>query len=253
MEDASRTLEQNWGSDRAFAIGLPVGPVGASAVLKTISRALTPSGPDLGELGGRLRYARHRARLTQQQAADRLGLAIHTIRRHELGQTQPSEHRLDELSRLYDVDSEWLRSGGAHNRPPGALAAPDQRAGIGLPSAPKAPLPAGRFVYICPRCGRRPLKPDELLAHLQGPFCVTPLDFDDAIAALAEARIDPQPWLNAIQRMRKEIDEVRREAKASKGAARRNLNAAADIMQAGMEKVRDAGAEKYEVPPDPSD
>jgi transcriptional regulator with XRE-family HTH domain len=49
-------------------------------------------------LGDRLRNARFRAGLSQEQLADRVGVTRLTIRNYELGRTSPSLDRLNELA-----------------------------------------------------------------------------------------------------------------------------------------------------------
>jgi transcriptional regulator with XRE-family HTH domain len=64
-------------------------------------------------IGHALAQARNAAEMTQEQAAESLGVNTETISRFERGHTLPPLGRLFELATLYDVPPETLVAGGA--------------------------------------------------------------------------------------------------------------------------------------------
>ena len=56
-----------------------------------------------------LKAARVNADLTQQEAADKLGVSKHTIVNWERGRTKPKKHTLMVLSMLYNIDIKNLK------------------------------------------------------------------------------------------------------------------------------------------------
>ena len=52
-------------------------------------------------LGTRLRQARKRAGMTQEETADALGIASHSVSMWETGRTRPDASRFEQISRLY--------------------------------------------------------------------------------------------------------------------------------------------------------
>ena len=59
-------------------------------------------------LPARLKIAREERGLTQEQAADRLNIAIGTLSGYERGYRGPSPEMLAKLADLYDVSTDWL-------------------------------------------------------------------------------------------------------------------------------------------------
>ena len=60
------------------------------------------------ELGGRLRDARRRAGLRQEQVAEAIGTHPVTISKYERGVQDPSTDLLSAMARLYQVSLDWL-------------------------------------------------------------------------------------------------------------------------------------------------
>ena len=59
-------------------------------------------------MGERLRHLRETKKLTQKQAADRVGIAISTLSGYELEEKHPSYFILMKLARLYNVTTDYL-------------------------------------------------------------------------------------------------------------------------------------------------
>ena len=68
------------------------------------------------ELGGRLKAARGRTALTQQNVADRLGVQTQTVWYWESGRSKPDHERLPHLAELYGVTTDWLLGGAVSAR-----------------------------------------------------------------------------------------------------------------------------------------
>lgn len=81
------------------------------------------------ELSERLRFARRRARLTQQQVADHFEMARPSVTQWEVGSSRPDQAKFVELSALFDVPLAWLMDGSGD--PP-----TDARAPSRVPAAP---------------------------------------------------------------------------------------------------------------------
>ncbi|CAH1661982.1 Putative phage repressor [Hyphomicrobiales bacterium] len=63
------------------------------------------------ELSDRIRLARERAGLTQEQVADAFGIRRNNISTWESGSTRPSSGRLPKLAKLLNTSVNWLLSG----------------------------------------------------------------------------------------------------------------------------------------------
>jgi len=61
--------------------------------------------------GKRLRQARNRKRLTQNQVANMLGIDFTTISKYENNKSQPDHEILRELASVYEVSLDWLLTG----------------------------------------------------------------------------------------------------------------------------------------------
>ena len=61
--------------------------------------------------GKRLKDARKRVELSQQEAADRIGIAKVSIGNYENNRREPKYEVIRLLANLYDVDINWLISG----------------------------------------------------------------------------------------------------------------------------------------------
>lgn len=61
--------------------------------------------------GARLKKARNRKQLTQEQVAKRLGIDFTTISKYENDKSQPDNEILQKLASLYDISVDWLLSG----------------------------------------------------------------------------------------------------------------------------------------------
>ena len=59
-------------------------------------------------MGERLRKLRKSKKLTQKQAADRIGIAISTLSGYEMEEKHPSYFILMKLARLYNVSVDYL-------------------------------------------------------------------------------------------------------------------------------------------------
>ena len=59
-------------------------------------------------LGNRLKKARENARLTQIQAAKKLGISNGTLSGYERNYRDPDTHVLEEMAKLYDVSVDYL-------------------------------------------------------------------------------------------------------------------------------------------------
>ena len=68
------------------------------------------------ELGGRLKAARGRTALTQQNVASRLGVQTQTVWYWESGRSRPDHDRLPLLAELYGVTTDWLLGGAVASR-----------------------------------------------------------------------------------------------------------------------------------------
>lgn len=60
----------------------------------------------------RIRKLRRILDLTQQEFADRLGIKRNTIANYESGRNEPIDAVISLICREFDVDEEWLRTGG---------------------------------------------------------------------------------------------------------------------------------------------
>lgn len=69
-------------------------------------------------VGKRIREVRKACNLTQQAFADQLGLKQNTIATYEIDKTIPSERTLSDISRVFQVDEGWLRTGEGEMFPP---------------------------------------------------------------------------------------------------------------------------------------
>lgn len=59
-------------------------------------------------MGGKLKKLRAEKRLTQQQVADRIGLAVSAISSYESGERYPSYSTLIKLATMYHVSCDYL-------------------------------------------------------------------------------------------------------------------------------------------------
>lgn len=59
-------------------------------------------------MGERLRKLRETKKLTQKQAADRIGIAVSTLSGYELEEKHPSYFILMKLARLFNVTTDYL-------------------------------------------------------------------------------------------------------------------------------------------------
>lgn len=59
----------------------------------------------------RIKKIRKELDLTQQKLADKLGVKRNTIAMYEMGKTTPSDQTLKSISREFNVNEEWLRTG----------------------------------------------------------------------------------------------------------------------------------------------
>lgn len=66
-------------------------------------------------LGERLRFAREQAKLDQAGVAEMVGVHPKSISKWENDRQEPSEEKLDQLSKLYEVETWWLRYGLSHD------------------------------------------------------------------------------------------------------------------------------------------
>ncbi|WP_454813817.1 XRE family transcriptional regulator [Labrys neptuniae] len=107
---------------------------------------------DLQTIGERLRWARENAGMTQQVAADALGISKSAVSQWERNQTEPSTENLREAAKIYQVLLHWLMEGGSAIRDPSAIAA---TAGEGRrpPLPPRQVLPAPNASQIIPIAG----------------------------------------------------------------------------------------------------
>ncbi|MBN2980027.1 MULTISPECIES: helix-turn-helix domain-containing protein [Cohnella] len=62
--------------------------------------------------GTRLKQARNRKRMTQNEVADKLGIDFTTISKYENNKSQPDNDILREMASLYEVSLDWLLAGG---------------------------------------------------------------------------------------------------------------------------------------------
>ena len=88
----------------------------------------------------RLQQARHRAELTQEQAAERSGLSRTSVARYETGTAPPSSVALYALASLYGVTTGWLT--GEEEMTPALSRYPDEDWTVQI--APEAPNSATR-------------------------------------------------------------------------------------------------------------
>jgi transcriptional regulator with XRE-family HTH domain len=64
-------------------------------------------------IGIRIKDARERARLRQEDLAATLGVSFNTIRNYEKSRTMPPVGKLSEIADVLDVDLLWLIDGEA--------------------------------------------------------------------------------------------------------------------------------------------
>ena len=90
-----------------------------------MSHTVKPTGsrrPEFRTLEERLWYSRERARLTQQEMADLLGISRKTVQNYEAGVGYPKENRLLLWANATDFDYGWL-AGDFYDSHPGARSA----------------------------------------------------------------------------------------------------------------------------------
>lgn len=63
------------------------------------------------EIGERIKLARKKLGITQQELADSIGLKRNTIANYEIGQIQPSDRTVADICRVHNISEEWLRTG----------------------------------------------------------------------------------------------------------------------------------------------
>jgi transcriptional regulator with XRE-family HTH domain len=66
--------------------------------------------------GARLKQARNRKEMTQEQVASRIGIDFTTISKYENDKSQPDNEILQKLAKLYGVSIDWLLSGSMKNQ-----------------------------------------------------------------------------------------------------------------------------------------
>jgi transcriptional regulator with XRE-family HTH domain len=64
--------------------------------------------PDTNTFGGRLRLARLRSGLSQDEVGELMGLSGRSVSQWELGTTRPAKARLKSIADLYHITLEWL-------------------------------------------------------------------------------------------------------------------------------------------------
>jgi transcriptional regulator with XRE-family HTH domain len=64
--------------------------------------------PDFFELGERIRAARKRKGLKQQQLADEIGVSRQTLSKYENGRRRPEPDQIDQIASATDVDADWI-------------------------------------------------------------------------------------------------------------------------------------------------
>lgn len=108
---------------------------------------------DLQTIGERLRWAREKAGVTQQVAADALGISKSAVSQWERNETSPSTDNLREAARVYQVLLHWLISGGVEAKDSSIAPPPaqTQRREAALP--PRQVLPAPNASQIIPVAG----------------------------------------------------------------------------------------------------
>ena len=62
-------------------------------------------------IGERIKMVRKSLKITQNELAISIGLKRNTIANYEIGQVQPSDRTIADISRVYNVSEEWLRTG----------------------------------------------------------------------------------------------------------------------------------------------
>lgn len=62
-------------------------------------------------IGERIKMVRKSLKITQNELAISIGLKRNTIANYEIGQIQPSDRTIADISRVYNVSEEWLRTG----------------------------------------------------------------------------------------------------------------------------------------------
>lgn len=63
------------------------------------------------DIAFRLQIARRMARMTQAQAAERIGIARPTLTMWETGKARPSLEKFGRLVTIYDADANWILTG----------------------------------------------------------------------------------------------------------------------------------------------
>lgn len=66
----------------------------------------------------RIKEARKKLGLTQEQFADKLGLKRNTIATYETGVKNPSERTISDICRVFNINEEWLKTGKGNMEKP---------------------------------------------------------------------------------------------------------------------------------------
>jgi transcriptional regulator with XRE-family HTH domain len=75
------------------------------------SQKATATPDDLATLGGRLRYCRNKAGLSQDDVAETIAVSQGAVYQHETNRTGPATEALPVLAGMYGVSLEWLLTG----------------------------------------------------------------------------------------------------------------------------------------------
>lgn len=170
----------------------------------------------LATLAGRLKYARRRAGMTQQEAASAASVARNTISAYERGLKAPSETRVAQLASAYGVQAEWLRSGSSADRPPGATPEEHREGAASAATAPQRSYVSEEYDYVeCPACGAKGILRRDMIEHAMGPHCSKLHSQAEAEELARKAKADLTNGARAILEMKAWISEWERRVLAT--------------------------------------
>lgn len=193
------------------------------------------------QIARRLRLARRRAGLKQNEVGVHLGIAGSTMSRLETGQGNLRRWLLLQLSELYQVELDWLVHGTGPE--PGDLAPelPPSR----IQGDPEPPTHVLQY-RICPTCGQEGIPEGLLISHLSSGACTEQVE-PTAAARIAEtAEVDPAPWVFKVDQLTAKLKKANTYRDGTR-EARAHWNTVKRIMERTLKQVEEIGPENYKI------